>query len=51
MLSYYLKSKKKIKNAESINLIISKIRNGGTMILSKCAVCSTKKSRFIQDLI
>ena len=42
MLSYCLKSK---KNTESINPIISKTKNGGTMILSKCAICSTKKSR------
>ena len=33
-------------NTESINSIISKTKNGGTMILSKCAVCDTKKSRF-----
>ena len=25
-----------------------KNRNGGTMILSKCSICGTKKSRFIK---
>ena len=35
MLSYCLKCK---KNTESINPIISKTKNGKTMILSKCAV-------------
>ena len=45
MLSYCLKYK---KNRESVNLIISKTKNGGTMILSKCAVCSTKTSRCIE---
>ena len=28
--------------------MISKTRNDGTMILSKCAICGSKKSRFIK---
>ena len=39
--------KKKKKNTESINPLVSKTKNGGTMILSKCAICNSKKSRFI----
>ena len=35
------------KNTESINPRVSKT-NGKTMILSKCAVCGSKKSRFIK---
>ena len=45
MLSYCLKCK---KNTKSINLVISKTKNGGTRILSKCAICGSKKSRFIK---
>ena len=49
MLSYCLKCKKKNKkNTESINPLISKSKNGGTMILSKCAICGSKKSIFIK---
>ena len=49
MLSYCLKckKKKKKKNTENINPLVSKTKNGGTMILSKCAICNSKKSRFI----
>ena len=36
------------KNTEINNTLISKTKNGGTIILSKCAVCGTKKSRFIK---
>ena len=36
------------KNTKSINPLISKTKNGGTMTLSKCAICGTKKSRFIK---
>ena len=42
------KVQKKKKNTENINPVVSKTKNGGTMILSKCAICRTKKSRFIQ---
>ena len=46
MLSYCLKCK---KNKESINAKVSKTTNGKTMILSKCAICSSKKSKFIKE--
>ena len=46
MLSYCLKCR---KNIESINPKISKTTNGKTMILSKCAICSSKKSKFIKE--
>ena len=36
------------KNTESINSRISKTNNGKTMILSKCAICGNKRSRFIK---
>ena len=45
MLSYCLKCQ---KSKENINPVISKTKNGGTMILSKCATCGSKKSRFIK---
>ena len=46
MLSYCLKCK---KNTESINPKVSKTINGKTMNLSKCAVCGSKKSKFIKE--
>ena len=46
MLSYYLKCK---KNTESINPKVLKTSNGKTMILSKCAICGSKKSKFIKE--
>ena len=46
MLSYCLKYK---KNTESINPKVSKTTNSKTMILSKCAICSSKKSKFIEE--
>ena len=45
MSSYYLNCK---KNTENINPKISTTSNGKTMILSKCAVCGSKKSKFIE---
>ena len=42
MLSYCLKCK---KNTESINARVSKTSNGKTMILSKCAICGSKKNQ------
>ena len=36
------------KNTENINPVVSKTSNGGTMILSNCAICAIKKSRFIE---
>ena len=46
MESYCLKCKKYTKN---IDPKISGISNGKTMILSKCAICNSKKSRFIKN--
>ena len=46
MLSYCLKCK---KNTESINPKVSKTSNGKTMVLSKCAICGSKKSKFIKE--
>ena len=46
MLSYCLKCK---KNNESINPRVSKTTNGKTMMLSKCATCGCKKSKFIKQ--
>ena len=46
MLSYCLKCK---KNTESINPRVSATSNGKTMILSKCAICGSKKSKFIKN--
>ena len=46
MLSYCLKCK---KNTESINPKVLKTTNGKTMILSKRAICSSKKSKFIKE--
>ena len=45
MLSYCLKCK---NNTESINPRVLKTSNGQTMILSKCAICGSKKSKFIK---
>ena len=44
MESYCLKCKKHTKN---INLQVSNTSNGKFMILSKCAICSSRKSKFI----
>ena len=46
MLSYCLKCK---KNTGSINPKISKTTNGNTVILSKCTICGSKKSKFIKE--
>ena len=46
MLSYCLKCK---KNTENINPRVSLTKNNKTMILSKCAVCGSKKSKFIKE--
>ena len=45
MLSYCLKCG---ENTKSISLDVLKAINGGTIILSKCAVCGDKKSNFIK---
>ena len=44
MESYCLKCKKYTKN---INPQVSSTTNGKLMILSKCAICNGKKSKFI----
>ena len=46
MLSYCLKCK---KNIDSINPRVSATSNGRTMILSNCAICGSKKSKFIKN--
>ena len=46
MESYWLKCKKYTKN---INPQVSSTSNGKLMILSKCAICGSKKSRFIKN--
>ena len=46
MLSYCSKCK---KNTESINPKVSKTTNDKTMILSKCAKCGSKKSKFFKE--
>ena len=45
MEPYWLKCKKYTKN---INPQVSSTSNGKVMILSKCAICGSKKSRFIK---
>ena len=46
MKSYCLKCRKDTKN---INPKVSSTSNGKAMILSKCAICGSKKSRFIKN--
>ena len=46
MKSHCLKCRKDTKN---INPKFSKTSNGRTMLLSKCAICGSKKSRFIRN--
>ena len=46
MKSYYLKCR---KNTDNINPRVSNTSNGRTMVLSKCAICDSKKSRFIKN--
>ena len=46
MKSHCLKCKKDTKN---INPKISQTSNNRTMVLSKCAICGSKKSRFIKN--
>ena len=45
MESYCLKCKKHTKN---INPQVSSTSNDKSMIISKCAICDSKKSRFIK---
>ena len=46
MESYCLKCKKHTENIDPTVLATS---NGRVMILSKCAICGSKKSRFIKN--
>ena len=46
MSSYCLKCK---KNTENVNPRVSKTKNGRTVLSSKCAICGSKKSRFIKE--
>ena len=45
MESYCLKCN---KNTENIDPEVSSSSNGTVMILSKCAICGSKRSRFIK---
>ena len=46
MLSYCLKCK---RNTKSINPKVLKTTNGKPIILSKCALCGSKKLKFIKQ--
>ena len=46
MKSYCLKCR---KDTENINPKVSKTSNNRIMVLSKCAICASKKSRFIKN--
>ena len=46
MKPYCLKCR---KDTENINPRVSKTSNGKTMLLSNCAICDSKKSRFIKN--
>ena len=46
MLSYCLKC---TKSTKSISPKVSKTTNGKAMVLSTCAICGSKKSKFIKE--
>ena len=46
MLSYCFKCR---RNTKSINPKVSKTTNGRAIILSTCAICISKKSKFIKQ--
>ena len=46
MKSYCLKCR---EDTENINPRVWKTSNGRTMVLSKCEICGSKKSRFIKN--
>ena len=46
MLSYCFKCR---RNTKSINPKVSKTNNGKATILSTCAICGSKKSKFIKE--
>ena len=47
MLVYCLKCRK--KNTESKNPKVVRTKNGRIMLLSKCEVCNSKKTKFIKQ--
>ena len=46
MSTYCLKCK---QNTENVNSKFLKTKNGRAMLLSKCAVCSSTKSKFMKE--
>ena len=46
MLTYCLKCK---KDTDSVDSIVLKTKNGIPMLSSKCAICGSKKSRFMKE--
>ena len=46
MKSYCLKCR---KDTENINPKVSRTSNGRTMLLSNCAICGSKRSKFIKN--
>ena len=46
MKSFCLKCR---KDTENINPKVSRTGNNRTMVLSKCAICGSEKSRFIKN--
>ena len=46
MLTHCLKCK---NDAEFVDSEVIKTRNGRSILLSKCGLCSSKKSRFMKD--
>ena len=46
MLTYCLKCK---KDTKKYNAKMMKTKNGRFMLLSKCAVCGSKKSKFMKE--
>ena len=46
MLTYCLKCKKNTKN---INAKMMKTKNGRFVLSSKCAICGSKKSKFMKE--
>ena len=46
MLSYYLKCR---KNTEGVNPKLVRTKNRKIMLLSKCEICNSKKSKFVKE--
>ena len=46
MLTYCLKCK---KDTENVDLKMMKTKNGRFILSSKCAICDSKKSRFMKE--